>query len=293
MVITLQREKIETKQLTLEELSEEIGLPIVVRPWWGSVRRSTLHILNRVRVDGAGTVDEMEELGRKRHSEWLCPADGRNQKKNPEIQDGEIVLWEGQCQHKSCYHGTHTHAQIIEVKDARPGAMLITIRIGNTKASLSQFLLGMDSSRPYAVQVGLRCQTINEALDWLVPKMVKNAIAQGLDVKRQGDWFFIPTDKEPNQYNYYGEPVRVWGSTPRLNASKLYRGVALTYSGIQTRHTAGLAVYKSVLGLPCQAPFVKGKIKAPDHEPLFLPNWHIGIRNRSHPWRNEHRRMDD
>ncbi len=273
--------------LNVREVGERFGIPVVICPWWGSVRRSTLHTLNRVRVDESGTVDKMEEVGRKRHLEWLCAADGGNRKKNPEIQGGKIVLWEGQCHYDKGYK-PHTHTQIIEVKDARPGAMLITIRLGNTKASLSQFLLGMDSRRPYAVRVGLRCQTINEALDWLVPKMVKTAIAQGLDVRRQGDWFFIPTSRKPVLYkdgnNYSARPYKT---------NALYKGAFLVYSYAQTRHRGGLVVYQSVLGLPCVAPLVKGKVKAPDHKPLFLPSWHIGIRNRSHPWRNQHQRGDD
>lgn len=258
----------------------ELGIPIKVRPWWGSVRRSSLQTQNLVRVDESGTVGEMEEVGRERHVQWLCLADFNNRKRNPEIQDGKIILWEGQRHYDKGYR-PHTHTQVIEVKDARYQSMLITIRLGNVKASLSQFLLGMDSGRPYAMQVGLRCQTTNEALSWLVPKMVKSAIAQGLDVKRQGDWFFIPHNREPN--------LNEWDDFLRYGLYKLnhlYRNSQLVYNGVATRHRATLVVYNSILYLPGAAPIVKGKVRAPDHDPLVLDQWHLAIRNRSHPHRN-------
>lgn len=262
MVTALEAKQVETRQITLEEQGRELGLPIKVRPWWGSVRHSFL------------------PLPVERHIRWPCPAEFQNRKKNPEIQGGKIVLWEGQCHYDKDYR-PHTHTQIIEVKDARYQAMLITIRLDNVKASLSQFLLGMDSGQPYVVQVGLCCQTTNEALSWLVPKMVKSAIAQGLDVKRQGDWFFIPHNREPNLHEW--DDRLIYGLYKR---NHLYRNYQLVYSRVATRHRATLVVYNSVNGLPCEAPVVKGKVRAPDHDPLVLDRWHLAVRNRSHPHRN-------
>ena len=261
-MVTAIETRVKTRQITLEELGRELGIPIKVRPWWGSVRH---HFPPR---------------RGERHIQWPCPAEFQNRKKNPEAQGGKIILWEGQCHYDKGYK-PHTHAQVIEVKDARYQAMLITIRLGNVKASLSQFLLGMDSGRPYAVQVGLCCQTTNEALSWLVPKMVKSAIAQGLDVKRQGDWFFIPHNREPNLN--MRDDLLLYGLYKR---NLLCRNSHLIYNGAATRHRATLVVYNSVNGLPCEAPIVKGKVRAPDHDTLVFDQWHLAVRNRSHPWRN-------
>ena len=263
MVNALETKQVETRQISLEEQGRELGMPIRVRPWWGSVREPV--------------ISRQDE---KRHIRWACPAEFNNRKKNPEIQGNEIILWAGRCYYSKGYK-PHTHTQIIEVKDARYQAMLIIIRLGKTKASRSQFLLGMDSGKPYVVQVGLCCQTTNEALSWLVPKLVKRAIAQGLDVKRQGDWFFIPHSREPNLHEW--DKHLLYGLYQR---NHLYRNYQLVYSGVATRHRATLVVYNSALGLPCEAPIVKGKVRAPDHGTLVFDQWHLAIRNRSHPHRN-------
>lgn len=279
------RERVEIRRLNLEELGQMVGVPIKVRPWWGSVRRRFSTVLMQVRIDDSGLDVLGEEVGRNQHLTWECPADnGRNRKKAPEVQDGVIVVWEGRC---GC--NGHTHRQVIEVKSVAHQAMLISLRLSET--ARSYFLLGVDGGSPFVVQVSRRPQTVDEAFQWLMPKKVKEAVIQGLDVKRQGDWFFIPTSREPRLHN---AGINVPWSSPGLKANKLYRGAALVYNCAQTRHRGGLVVYMSVLGLPCVAPLVKGNVKAPDHEPLPLDGWHIGIRNRSHPWRNTRQpRVDD
>lgn len=282
------REPVEAQPMTLQELGEMIGVPVVVRPWWGSVRRSLRQQLMRVELNRDGAIVASEPVGKAKvlHLNWECPADGRNRKKPPEVRNGEIVLWEGRC---GC--SGHTHAQTIGIKSVARRAMLVSLHL--TGSAKTCYLLGVDGERPYVVQVTRRPDTVKEALDWLMPKIVRRAIAQGLDVKRQGDWYFIPTNKEPKRHN---QGINVPGASPALKTNILYRGANLVYSIAQTRHQGGLVVYQSVLGLPCVAPFVKGNVKAPDHDTLHLRSWHIAVRNRSHPWRNSdrtRRRFDD
>ena len=53
---------------------------------------------------------------------------------------------------------------------------------------------------PFLVQVpenGTPITSINQAYDCLMPDEVKEAIANGKHVKRQGEWFFIPTEINP------------------------------------------------------------------------------------------------
>ena len=53
---------------------------------------------------------------------------------------------------------------------------------------------------PFLVQVpenGTPITSINQAYDCLMPNEVKDAIANGKHVKRQGEWFFIPTETNP------------------------------------------------------------------------------------------------
>jgi hypothetical protein len=47
----------------------------------------------------------------------------------------------------------------------------------------------------FFVEVDSSVNTIEQAYDSMVPSVVKTAIKSGLDVKRQGEWFFIPTNE--------------------------------------------------------------------------------------------------
>ena len=50
---------------------------------------------------------------------------------------------------------------------------------------------------PFIVKLPHAVQTIQEAYDSLMPQAVKDAIAEGKDVQRQGEWFFIPAELPP------------------------------------------------------------------------------------------------
>jgi len=51
---------------------------------------------------------------------------------------------------------------------------------------------------PFLVEIpDATLETIESAYDSLIPEAVKNAEAEGKKVKRQGEWFFIPTDVDP------------------------------------------------------------------------------------------------
>ena len=47
----------------------------------------------------------------------------------------------------------------------------------------------------FFVEVSSHVKSIAEAYDSMVPEAVKKAIADGIEVQRQGEWFFIATDK--------------------------------------------------------------------------------------------------
>ncbi len=271
-----------------------LGLPIVVRPFWGSVRRRYITSLMKVTIGDVGEVVDSKQVASKVHLEWLCPGgDSHMRPKLPEVQDGKIILWEGRCRYRYNWGGPkiHDHAQTIEVRGVGRQAMLIVIRRSPTH--YSQFLIGMDGNAPYVVSVKRRLSTVKEALDWLMPNLVRKAIEQGLGVKRQGDWYFIPTDKIPRRHKF---GAHVPGSAPALKTNLLYRGVPLVFHYTQTRHRGGLVVYQTIAGVNGPAPLVNGNVTAPDHPTLHLEAWHIGVRNRSTPWRNERlreRRYDD
>lgn len=266
MATTLIENKTVTKvrQLPfLQVLGEALGIPIKVEPWGRLVRRKFLNS------------DKWY---------WDCPAGGadRNTIRRPEIKDGQIIIYEGQCKKRMVWgeRNHHKHAQLIDVISIGEKEVLVRIRNGS---NYTQYLIGMDDENPYAVPINRHLKTIEQVFAWLTPKPVEEAITQGLDVKRQGDWFFIPLKKPPIK-----SPNRtaVYGSAPALTTNTLYRGVFLICNGVQTRHRGGMVFYRTVTGFPGQVPVVKGKITALGHNFLILKDWHIGVRNKSTPWRN-------
>jgi len=114
--------------------------------------------------------------------------------------------------------------------------------------------------------------------------LASRTITAGLEVKRQGDWFFIPLSGEPKQEEPQRNLVTSWGevpwTNPRLQRRVCYSEVDLVY-GVRTRHRGELVVYNSFVGLPYLAPIVKGRVYAPDHDDLYLESWHIGVRNKT------------
>ena len=300
-MVTAVETRVETRQITLEELGESLGIPIKVCPWWGSMRgRSRLIHSRRSRnfIGGkcSGTVvpymgghfclscstmvnpEEIERVPATR--KWECPAGPTYSRiKRPEVQENTVIIWEGPCQHPG-----HTHRQSIQAIDVDNDARAMILRVA-ASATPSHFLIGMDSGHPFVTPVLRRLTTVQDAFDWLVPNKVRDALVLGVGVKRQGDWFFLPTDKEPRVYNGVSTNDWVWGSRPRLLLNTPYHGVHLIY-GAQTRHTGETVVYKNVLGLPHPAPIVKGYVRAPDHPALYLESWHIGVRTRSTPGGN-------
>jgi len=291
MVQTLER--IETQvpevapQRTVKEVGEQLGIPISIRPWWGS-RRTTRTMYHRecggvIYPWGECSVcrrnpgpDEIERhwSGERR---WICAA-GYNstQIKWPEIQSGTVVMWEGQCGYvwDRYRNRGHKHRQTLEVLDVGETAFLLKVLMGWISL---HFLIGMDDDHPFVTTIPKRNMTVQDAFDWLVPNIVREALVLGLNVKRQGDWYFIPTDREPKLHK---RGCRVHAATPSLQNNRLYRGAPLVWNR-QTNHTGGLVVYQTVQKMPYTIPFVRGNVRAPDHPTLHLKSWHMAIRSRS------------
>lgn len=286
---------IETWPITLPHLGDLVGVPIVMKPWWGSLRQPdplihgacghrvvmkpgkywewVPHCVHCRRILGAK--DIKTKRGPRR---WICPGGSYQQIKWPEIQGGSVVIWEGKCYVKS--KRGHKHSQNVEVMSVAQGAILLKLSV-NTNTS--HFLVGVDDGHPYVTPVHKKPETVEEAFDWLVPNMVKKAIAEGLEVRRQGEWHFIPTDKEPREDDkqdlIYFRSI-AGNLVQRFYKHTLYRNMQLIY-GDETRHRGQVVCYQNIFGLAHDAPLVKGKVTAPDHQPLYLPGWHIGVRNRS------------
>lgn len=270
------------------EAAEQIGVKAVVRPWWGS-RREPNHRLHT--TCGGDNVFDAWDFERhiirpwcpqcRQHPpeaeiklvtiphKWLCP-----RIKYPQVQNGVVVFWEGECGMKG-----HNHCQTLEVIDVEDTAFLVKVRAGIAGRN---FLIGKDSGHPFATAVVRYTSTVQDAFDWLVPKLVREAYILGKEVKRQGDWFFIPTGEDPLK-RQNGGSMQVRGSDPHLETNILYHDVHLIYNGVQTRHVGSMVVHKGLINTTWGAPRVKGEVRAPDHPTLTLDTWHIGVRRRSGP----------
>ena len=285
------QEQVDVQSLNIHQAAAMIGMPIAVRPWWGSrrTRATRYHIkcgesLSLLR-DNFCTKCQVhvspQDTGLRwdHPRRWLCPGNGRTYYysiKWPEVQKGVVVLWEGPC-HDHWGYRRHAHSQDLEVLDVGETAFLLKVKVS---CHINHFLIGMDDGHPFVTPVPKTLTTVQDAFDWFVPTLVREAMVLGKDVKRQGDWFFIPTDRVPKLFNVGNRNV-VGSEQPGLKCNKLYRGAALAYWR-QTRHRGGLVIYGPLARTPLgTAPYVKGNVKAPDHPTLHLKTWHIGIRRRT------------
>jgi hypothetical protein len=176
----------------------------------------------------------------------------------------------------------------LEILDVGESALLV--RFGS-EFGTQHFIFGKDSEagQPFMTQVARKAMTLVDAFGGLMPKIVKEAIAQGLDVKRQGDWFFIPVEEPICKRSF--EPKGYWSLDGRHVDGKLHKHVLYhSYPFHETRHTVRGEILFRAVGRH----FVRGTVDAPDHPLLHLGNqWHLAVRRNSLNWENTIRRGDD
>ena len=181
----------------------------------------------------------------------------------------------------------------IEVVDRQGNAILLRVHTTNGYLpTWRHFLVGQDSNnmaQPFVTQVFRKLQTVEEAFDSLMPKAVKEARAKGLEVKRQGDWFFVPCGPPQgpscNMQQSVESPYRQPKQT--LDPHILYdsyddatRHLVLDMgSEALGNFTKGEIVYRA-----SGHHLVRGIVSAPDHENLYLKDWHAAYRANSGPW---------
>ena len=165
----------------------------------------------------------------------------------PRIEDGVIVIevGVGYQSHK------HYHFQNLYVVEVADNIALIEMRKGGDLygAGLWHYLIGVDGV-PFIAQVPNTIDTLAEALEYLKPAEVKRAEESGLDVKRQGDWFFVPISRTPRGEVEFGVPL-----DDDHVADEMVRLKTVTY--------------------------VRGTVSHSQHQSLFLNGWHKAVRNKA------------
>ena len=172
--------------------------------------------------------------------------------------------------------------------------------------SLMRFLCGHDERQWYVAGVPGGASHIKAAKEALMPDEVVNALERNQvktshrtkrknsAFRRQGEWFFVPTDikTDPN-FIFNNEPIsRGAGSTPHI-VEFLYReGGVKVY--VNPRYPNGLtqekydavikenpnykALYWEERTRDAQV-YAKGNVKHKDHKTIYLPDWHLVLMN--------------
>jgi len=185
-----------------------------------------------------------------------------------------------------------TDAPKFEVLQIKPKDqhMLLYARDGQ------RFLLGFDERHWFAAGIKDAVSTIRDAKFSLLPTPISEQV-RGLpprktdnrknDVfKRQGEWFFVPTDKEvPDNLILSDEPLqRGVGSKPHI-CQELYReGGELVYVGLGRVYTEdewqerkkdpnfAASAYRTMMRNPDV--YVRGYVRHSDHATIQLTGWH-------------------
>lgn len=291
--------------LDVRDVGGRIGIPVVIRPWWGSRRQ-----LYERRHKKCGSLvyqwggwycskckwdvkpNEIENI-KLRPGRWVCPAWYSQRINWPEVIDGHVVMWEGRCgaryyaaQISRYGFTTHVHRQTLEVLDFTSDAMLVRVSVNNHRLS---FLIGRDDGHPFVQVVTKNQATVAEAYDFLVPAPVFQAQMHGFDVKRQGDWFFVPIEFwRSRPVRDEKRRVRPWPG--RLDSASASADSGTIYSNApigRTRHIAERLIWIWPYDL------VKGAVTAPDHPPVELETWHRAVRVRQTAAVNGDGRNDD
>lgn len=186
-----------------------------------------------------------------------------------------------------------TGAALIETKDKDGKAFQFLFDIDRNEIKHKRF-------NPFFVQLTKPCKTIEQAYYSLKPKQVIAAEKAKLDVKRQGEWFFIPTKFNPEGKGY--DPKRLpvadklllmcndWRHDEYFS-DKQWEKLKKRRIALQGRNL-GQAQLKAGNNRPNtvekgttikEITYVKGKVshQGREHEDLILEGWHIAVPNTS------------
>jgi len=180
---------------------------------------------------------------------YVCSYWGRHHP--PRIEDGRIVIEVG----RGYRSNKHLHGQnlyVVEVEPAQCIALIEMRKYGDLYGSgLWHYLIGIDGA-PFIAQIPSTIDSLAEALDYLMPVEVQRAIEAGVEVLRQGDWYFVPVNRMPR-----GE-------------------VQAAYALDGQDHVADEAVPLRTVT------YVRGTVRHGEHAALDLgETWHKAVRNRA------------
>ena len=194
----------------------------------------------------------------------------------------------------------------LDVIDSAPDLRHLLLMLKDKKEKI-KYLCGHDERHWFVASLPLNnsVKTVEDAIESLKPGAVVEALSKN-KVKakhlgnlkgtryrrnkaflRQGEWFFIPTDREiPEKYVLRNEPIRRGRGKPHM-CEFLYRegGRDVYVHRIHAPNGVTPDEYKRMIKEPNvsehswslmkadAAVFVKGNIKHPDHSTVYLDKW--------------------
>lgn len=143
----------------------------------------------------------------------------------------------------------------ITVRDSDSSQRMVLMETRPSTLKQSTMVLFGEDERYFVAQVSDSATSVTDALERLVPPEVRVAQSEGLDVKRQGDWFFIPLTDE--------EVAQRWDN----------RGpyVPLCFSLGDHHVQKGVGLGDDIL--------VRGDVTHSEHRTLHLSGWHQAVPN--------------
>lgn len=169
----------------------------------------------------------------------------------------------------------------------------------NARDGGERFLCGHDERHWFVATIADRVTTVTDAKRSLLPAALKDAGLTPDDLarrhtgtfKRQGEWFFLPTDK-----TFDGVPIhrgerlmRARGGKPHIAAELvrfggqqvvLYAGEEYSLDGWAGMCAANPSLAHKGRRMAKNPEFyVRGPVRHPDHATLILPTWHLVLPN--------------
>lgn len=239
---------------------------------------SSLKILNKFVSDTLGAELEVRDF-RNCPLQWPGNYGVHIQAPRRSRKNGKITVWLGKCK-------KHGHEQTLSVRDASEGGILIGIenphRGGVSNHAYIFGVDGMQPHRPYIARVAPDHATVRKALEHLKPNPVWEAEEKGLLTIRQGDWWFIPRSM-PEPKGTMLRNCRLWWPVFRGPFNYIHdeQGQLIRKENRERPRTSWTNHWADMICVtPSDFMFVRGKIRAPDHESLSLATWHRAVHNR-------------
>lgn len=131
------------------------------------------------------------------------------------------------------------------------------------------YLATLDDNQYCIIQLPRKSRTVADAINALKPRQVLDAEATGVDVKRQGEWFFVPLDSPATDKSVAAS----LGMTQTLLCKRSKPRPLPKQHAESNDHTCRwIECGRQILAT--------GLVRHPEHRSVKLDSWHVVYKNR-------------